>query len=257
MKPLPSDKTFPDHFSDHAVRYEAYRPTYPDVLFSYLASLAAAHDLAWDCATGNGQAAVGLTPHFRAIIATDASPQQLARASAHRQITYVAALAERAPLPEGSVDLVTVASAFHWLDFPRFYAEVRRVAKPDGVLAGWGYKAPSVTPEVDAVVHRLDAEILRDFWLPETRLAVARYRTIPFPFDEIAAPPFRLTLPWNLSQLTGFLGTWSASLRYSTQTGRDPMDEIRDELAGAWGNPQQERQVAWELFMRVGRIRSG
>jgi len=249
--------TFPDHFSDHAPDYEAYRPTYADALFSYLSSLVAAHDLAWDCATGNGQAAHGLTPHFRTIIATDASPQQLAQASTHKQITYVVALADRTPLPDGSVDLVTVASAFHWLDFPRFYGEVRRVAKPDGILACWGYKVPSVTPEVDAVVRRLDAEVLRHFWLPETRLAVEGYRTIPFPFDEIDTPPFRMTHEWNLDQLMGFLGTWSASLRYRTQTGREPMDEIRDELAGAWGDPQQERQVAWDLFMRVGRISDG
>ena len=63
-----------------------------------------------------------------------------------------------------------------------------------------------------------------------------------------------MTHEWNLDQLTGFLGTWSASNRYRTQTGREPTDEIRDELAGAWGDPQQERQVAWDLFMRVGKV---
>ena len=124
--------------------------TYPDSLFAFLASLVPAHDLAWDCATGNGQAALGLTPHFRKIIATDASPRQIAQAHPHPKVTYLVAPAERTPLPDGLVDLVTVATAFHWLDFPRFYAEVRRVAKPDGILAAWGYKVPSVTPEVDA-----------------------------------------------------------------------------------------------------------
>ena len=89
MKPGPSEITFPDHFSDHADRYEAYRPTYPDSLFAYLASLVPAHDLAWDCATGNGQAALGLTPHFRTIIATDASPRQIAQAHPHPKVTYL------------------------------------------------------------------------------------------------------------------------------------------------------------------------
>ena len=112
----------------------------------------------------------------------------------------------------------------------------------------------SITPEVDAVVQRLDAEVLRHFRLPETRLAVEAYRTILFPFDEIATPPFRMTHEWNLDQLTGFLGTWSASNRYRTQTGREPTDEIRDELARAWGDPRQERQVAWDLFMQVGKV---
>jgi hypothetical protein len=54
----------------------------------------------------------------------------------------------------------------------------------------------------------------------------------------------------------GFLGTWSASLRYRTQTGRDPIDEIREELVAAWGDPQQEQQVTWDLHFRVGRIKA-
>ena len=152
---------------------------------------------------------------------------------------------------------MTVASAFHWFDFSRFYAEVRRVAKRDGILAVWGYKLPSVTSEVNAAVQRLDTEILRDFWLPEYELLVEGYRTIPFPFDEIDTPPFRITQEWNLDQLIGFLGTWSASLRYRTETGRDPCGEIRDELSVAWGAPQQERQVSGELHLRIGRIHQG
>jgi hypothetical protein len=59
--------------------------TFPGPLFAYLASLASAHDLAWDCATGNGQAALGLTPHFDAVVATDASQEQIARARPHRR----------------------------------------------------------------------------------------------------------------------------------------------------------------------------
>jgi ubiquinone/menaquinone biosynthesis C-methylase UbiE len=246
--------TFPDHFSDHAHRYEAYRPTYPDALFSYLAWLAPAHNVAWDCATGNGQAAIKLTPYFRSIVALDASPRQLALAPSHEQITYVVALAYRTPLPDRSVDLVTVATAFHWLDFLRFYAEVQRVAKPDSILAAWSYKRPNVTSDVDVFLERFDAEVLRDFWLPDTRLAVEGYRTIPFPFDGIDTPPFRMTHEWKLDQLIGFLGTWSASLRYWNKTGRDPIEQIRDELTAAWGDPQQERQVTWDLFMRVGRV---
>ena len=103
------------------------------------------------------------------------------------------------------------------------------------------------------MVERFGAEILDPFWLPETRLAMEGYRTIPFPFDEIHPPPFRMTHEWNLDQLIGFLGTSSASLRYRMQTGHDPMDEIRDKLAAAWGDPSQVRDVSWDLFLRVGR----
>jgi ubiquinone/menaquinone biosynthesis C-methylase UbiE len=246
--------TFPEHFSDHADRYDAYRPTYPDALFDYLAALVPAHDLAWECATGNGQAAVGLASQFRSVVATDASPRQIAKARPHRQVSYLVAHAEWTPLADSSVDLVAVASAFHWLDHERFYAEVGRVAIPCGILAAWGYKMPMVVPEVDAVVRRFDTQVLDGFWLPESRLAVQGYRTMPFPFDEIATPPFRITHQWDLEHLMGFLGTWSASIRYLEQTGRDPIDEVRDELIVAWGDPRQERQVTWDLYLRVGPV---
>ena len=49
--------TFKDHFSSASDRYAAYRPDYPAALFAWLAGLCAEHDLAWDCATGSGQAA--------------------------------------------------------------------------------------------------------------------------------------------------------------------------------------------------------
>lgn len=53
-----------DYFSTQAADYAAYRPHDPPELFASRAALAPARDLAWDCATGSGQAAVGLADHF-------------------------------------------------------------------------------------------------------------------------------------------------------------------------------------------------
>ena len=72
--------SFKDHFSAHASAYTRYRPGYPEALFVYLASLSPVRDLAWDCATGNGQTAHGLAPHFAR---TDASDDQIAHAAPH------------------------------------------------------------------------------------------------------------------------------------------------------------------------------
>jgi ubiquinone/menaquinone biosynthesis C-methylase UbiE len=246
--------TFPDHFSDHADRYEAYRPTYPDALFACLASLAPAHDLAWDCATGNGQAAVVLTPHFDAVLATDASPQQIAQAHPHPKVTYLVAPAERTPLRDASVDLVTVASALHWLDHERFYAEVRRVVRPGGVLAGWTYHIQTVSHEVDAVVRRLYADILGPFWSPQIRHIEDGYRSLPFPFEEVTPPRFRLVQTWDMYRVVAYMGTWSGSQQFRKETGRDALDEIRNELVAAWGDPSEEREVVWDLHLRVGRV---
>jgi ubiquinone/menaquinone biosynthesis C-methylase UbiE len=243
--------TFPDYFSDHADRYEALRPTYPDALFAYLASLVPAHDLAWDCATGNGQAALGLTPHFDAVVATDASPQQIALAPPHPKVSYLVAPAERTPLKDGSVDLVTVALALHWFDLDRFYAEVRRVVRPGGVIACWTYHLQTVSPDVDAVVRRLYADILGPYWSPEVRHIENGYRSLPFRFEEITPPPFRLVQNWDMNRLNGHV------VRFAAIPQRDwasPLDEIRDELAAAWGDPNEEREFSWDLHLRVGII---
>src|SRR5204862_7300956 len=88
---------FRDHFSGVAAAYAAFRPQYPAELFAALAHAAPRRGTAWDCARGNGQAAVGLAPHFESVIATDGSAAQLAAAQPHPRVRYLCALAETAP----------------------------------------------------------------------------------------------------------------------------------------------------------------
>jgi hypothetical protein len=86
------------------------------------------HELAWDCGTGNGQAARGW-PHFDRVIATDPS-QTDPDAVRREKIHYSVAPASR-PIPSHSVDLITVAQAA-LVPFRSFYEEVRRVLA-DGI----------------------------------------------------------------------------------------------------------------------------
>ncbi len=243
-----------DHFSGHADRYEASRPTYPEALFAYLSSLCPHRGLAWDCATGNGQAAVVLAPYFSTIIATDASQKQIDHARPRENVQYRVAPSDGAPLADASVDLVTVAQALHWFDLPRFYTEVRRVARPDGIIAVWCYQLHTVTAEVDSVVERYYADIVGADWPPERRLVEEGYTTLAFPFDEMAPPPFQMVHRWDMNQVLGYLDSWSATQRYQKRTGADPLDLIRGELASAWGDPEKARDVTWPLHLRVGRV---
>ena len=63
-------------FSKLAAEYAASRPAYPRELFEWVACSITAHDAAWDAATGNGQAALGLARHFTRVIATDLSASE-------------------------------------------------------------------------------------------------------------------------------------------------------------------------------------
>lgn len=244
--------SFKDHFSGHASTYASFRPGYPPELLDFVASLPRRHGLAWDCATGNGQAAVGLAERFARVIATDASAQQLSLAMPHPSVEYRQALAEESGLADGTVDLVTVATAVHWFDFDRFYAEVERVLAPGGALAVWAYNLVRVTPEVDVLVDRLARQIVGSYWPPERRWVDEEYRTLPFPFEEVTPPPLWIEEDWDFDRFVSYFSTWSSTARYREATGQDPVDLVREDLARAWGDPAQVRTVRWPVMMRAG-----
>ena len=246
--------SFRDHFSRDSGAYAAFRPRYPDALFEWLAAVAPATRLAWDCATGTGQAALGLAERFGRVIATDASAGQIDAAMPHPRVEYRVARAESSGLEAGSVDLVTIAQALHWLDLDGFYGEARRVARPGGVLAAWTYGNSHVLPPVDVVVERYYRDTVGQYWPPERGHVERRYADLAFPFPRLAAPEFGIEAELTLDAYVGYLGTWSATRRYIEAGKGDPLPEVRAEMARAWGEPTRARRVTWPLALLAGRV---
>lgn len=168
-------------------------------------------------------------------------------------MTTLVALAEDSGLETGTVDLITVAQALHWFDLPRFYDEASRVLVPGGVIAAWSYQLASVDPEVDRVIRHLHGDVVGAYWPPERALVERGYAGLPFPFAEISPPAFLMEETWDLTQLVGYLGTWSAVQRYREKTRSDPIERIRPDLEQAWGDPQRPRVIRWPLHLRAGR----
>ena len=242
---------FKDHFSKQAADYAKFRPRYPHEMFEYLGSLAPSRKLAWDCGTGNGQAAVGLVSVFDRVIATDASEKQIANAEPHERVEYRMVSAEESGLESGTIDLIMVAQALHWFDLDRFYDEVRRVLKKNSVLAASAYNLLHIEPAIDEVINRYYYEVVGPFWPPE-RVLIEKFEELPFPFSEIQAPSFEMIGQWNLEHLVGYLRSWSATQRFIAANKRDPLEAIADDLRAAWGDPGQMRKVVWPLILRVG-----
>lgn len=244
--------SFQDHFSTQARTYAAARPTYPDALFVALARLAPGRALAWDAGAGNGQASVALSRHFARVVATEPSAAQLAQAEKRANLDYHQS-AETAPmLADGSVDLVTVAQAAHWFDRAKFYAEVKRVLRPGGVLALWAYQLSAVTPDVDAAVLRFYQGPIDRYWPPQRRDVENGYRDFDFPFAELPFPSAAMELDWTLDQFATYLRSWSAVERFKKDRGFDPVAALVEELKPLWGGGS--RRVAWPLVGRIGRV---
>ena len=246
--------TFNDHFAPVSTHYACFRPTYPEALFVWLAATVPARELAWDCAAGSGQATLDLARHFTRVIATDASRAQIDTAPRCPNVEYRITPAEASGLPAATADLITVAQALHWFDLDRFFAEARRVLKPDGILAVWTYGVLAVDDaRVDTRIQTFYRETVGPYWPPERRHVESGYRTLPFPFHEVPTPEFHMTAAWTLPELLGYLRSWSATGRYLLEHGADPVDGLAAELTPAWGDPSVRRRVLWPLSLRVGR----
>ena len=248
---MPSGPSFKDHFSLQSAGYARHRPHYPDDLFAYLAGLTDRR-LAWDCATGNGQAAIALARHFERVVATDASEAQIDAAIAHPAVSYRVATAEASGLGDDTVDLVAVGQALHWFATAQFFAEASRVLVAGGVLAAWCYELCTVSPACDSVVERLYTGIVGPFWPPERRLIEARYAGIEFPGLALSPPAFEMSAQWTADDMLGYLRTWSACQRYRQAHDKDPVERIEKALRRAWGSAS--RTVRWPLTVRVARL---
>jgi SAM-dependent methyltransferase len=244
--------TFQDHFSARAELYAQARPTYPPQLFADLAALAPSRRCAWDCGTGNGQAAVALASLFDRVIATDPSTAQLREAQPHPRVRYEVAAEDASGLPAGSVDLVTAAQAAHWFDQARFHAEVRRVLRPGGVVAIWCYGLCEVAPEIDGRVVSFYCDTVGNYWPPERRHVEDGYRSLQFPIPEVPFPMHVMERRWTLAEFGAYLGSWSAVERFHKARDADPVAAFLDALAPAWG--AAPRLVRWPLAGRLGRI---
>lgn len=241
--------SFPDLFSGHAKLYAAARPTYPERTIADLAELAPGRQCAWDCGTGNGQAAWLLADHFDSVVATDASAEQIAQASPHERVRFAAEAAEDCSLADASCDLVLAAQCIHWFDLDRFFTQVRRVLRPGGVLAALGYGWSFVDPEVDELVARSFLKPLEPYWAPGNRLIMDAYRTIPFPGEEVRLSPAAIHLAWTGRQYADLIRSWSATQKL----GEAALSGAFADLERLWPADQQ-RHVVMPIVSRVARL---
>lgn len=246
---------YTDHFGERSAEYLQYRPQYPAELYRYLSSLAHLHDVAWDCGTGNGQAAIKLADYFKKVVASDVNQAQLNAALRKENISYYCWPAEKTPLADNSVDLITVAQSLHWFNLDEFYKEARRVIKRMSYLAAWCYSLGKINHKIDQVILKLYEEILGDaYWPKERRYIDDEYKTLAFPFGKLTTPEFHIEKKLNFSHLVGYLNTWSAVKEYQLQNEENPINLIFADLQNAWGEANTEYVMRWPLHLLVGRV---
>ncbi|RKP01992.1 hypothetical protein CXG81DRAFT_18285 [Caulochytrium protostelioides] len=212
--------------------YRDFRPDYGQALYDRIYAFhdtqpqGQGYDVAVDVGTGTGQVATALAKRFAAVKGFDSSEAMLQSAEPGHNITYRAAPAEKLPAEDHSVDLVTVGTALHWFDTDRFMEEVKRILKPGGTLACFGYHPPQCPedPTVTEAVRHLYHDVLGTYWDPRAEHIMSQYRDVAFPFTTVerhTSPPepFCITKRHTSESLRALCRTWSG---YKTWKERHP-----------------------------------
>lgn len=162
---------------------------------------------------------------------------------------------------EGSVDLVTVATAVHWFDLESFYSQVKRVLrKPGGVIAVWSYFFPSISPAVDAVCKDF-MESANPYRNSKGQRALERYKTLPFPFEPVLengqgseGNPMEMEMDIQMS-LDKCLAMFKSSsiVTAAKDEGVELVNEtVSRKLKEAWGNENAIYTCKCPVYLLAG-----
>lgn len=199
-------------FSLDSAEYSRSRPQYPKELFSWLAAQCKDRILAWDCATGNGQSAIGLVDYFDKVYASDISEEQIKNAFRHERVVYFVESVEATHFENNSFDLIVAAQSLHWFDFSNYWKEVQRVAKPNAFYSAWGYDWAYSVPLLDELLIRPFRKVLEPFWNVRNSVLWRGYTVedTHFPFEKVNMPEFVIDQRWTVENLISYFQTWSA-----------------------------------------------
>ncbi|KAG2208239.1 hypothetical protein INT47_006094 [Mucor saturninus] len=170
--------------------YHKFRPSYSQEIYSLIyqfhSQTGGEYTLAIDAGCGTGQSTAALSKQFTKVYGIDTLKDQLDCAITKDNITYKLGPAEDlSDFKDGTVDMVSVATAFHWFQQDIFFSQVKRVLKPNGTLAVFSYYYPVIkdAPEANGVIQDLTEGDFDKYANSNIHYIKNMYREIQFPFD--------------------------------------------------------------------------
>jgi SAM-dependent methyltransferase len=129
--------------------YDRYRPSPPQALIDILLLLARLDRarLVADLGAGTGLSTRVWSSRASEVVGVEANHAMLGwarRATTSSNVRYVQGFASDTGFEPDSVDIVTCAQAFHWMEPSPVLAEVARILRPGGVFAAFDYDTPPI-----------------------------------------------------------------------------------------------------------------
>ena len=236
----------------HAASYAAFRPTYPPSVLETISTFISTHSgsglgTAVDVACGSGQSTFFLTNLFTRVLGVDVSKAQVENAQeksrekqvpAGKTVEFVVGSSDSLPVETASVDLVSCAQAWHWLEVDQFYREAARVLKPRGTLAVYGYGNVEVhNQECDRLVSDFYNMLRRGgYWHERRRHIDNKYQCVQLsnPFNVSERTELNMSCTMTLSHFIGYTSTWSGYCNYEERhPGTAALQDLQDGLKAA------------------------
>ena len=216
-------------FGSVAEDYDRYRPAPPPQALDWVIPPGAQAVL--DLAAGTGlvtRELIGRAPTVYAV-----EPDERMRSVLAARCPQAQALAGRGediPLPDASVDAVTISAAWHWLDPQRAVPQITRVLRPGGRLGVLWVSRDDRVPWV-AEFQRFAREAREADRPPGQR---PRQRQVEFPagtpMSAVEQSSFEYSVPMTKDELAGLLGTYSGIITLEPDQREEFLARVRSFL---------------------------
>ena len=163
-------------------------------------------------------------------------------------------------IKDSSVDLLTVCQAVHWFDLEPFYSEAKRVLKPNGIIALYGYFSPQVRiePRVNELINEMYYAKLHKYFHPKSKILEERYVNLEFPFENVHRSTHDFEMKGTLDFLVNWIKTWSGYQEYKKVNGdlraENLMKEFEEDVSKNLNSA--DLKLYCEYFVLIGESKS-
>ena len=169
-----------------------------------------------------GQSTFLLHNSFKKIVGLDISETQIDQAkkkqieNEFKDVEFVVGDAHDIPMESSSVDLLTCAMAWHWLDAEKFYAEAKRVLKQEGCITVYGHGVRVFdNTRIRKAFDTFDAELFKFDCFAEQNLHVLNnYEAVELPFSNTQRVDLEFPQEATIDEFLGYFSSVSMYVAY-------------------------------------------
>ena len=253
-------------FAGTASYYSRYRPLYPEQIIRRIVDALGldGRGRLLDVGCGPGTSTFPLEPYFEEVVAIDASPDMIREAEVQARLRGVTGIEWRVMDADdisealGTFRLISIASAFHWMNRDLVLARCRDVLDDDGALVLSG----GIVSWWESTVpwHQAVVDVIKGWLGPQRRTAAGAYKTVPYErFEEALARnrfaiseqnEVSLTHVWDVDSIVGFLYSTSFANQglFGAKLGAFE-DELRETLLDLSPSGHFQEEITFDYIL--------